>query len=82
MVSTITGGKLVVEAGGETFTRFLKAGGTYAGSNDPRVNVGIAAATTIDKVTVYWPNGGKAQEWKNLAANRYWKLTEGDATAK
>ena len=78
----ITGGKLVVEAGGETFTRFLKAGGTYAGSNDPRVNVGIAAATTIDKVTVYWPNGGKAQEWKNLAANRYWKLTEGDATAK
>jgi enediyne biosynthesis protein E4 len=77
----IVGGKIVVKAGGETYTRFFKSGGSYASANDPRYVVGIAKATKIDSVTVHWPNG-KAQEWKDLATDRYWKLTEGAAEAK
>jgi len=77
----VVGGKIVVQAGGETYTRFIKSGGSYASANDPRYVVGIAKATKIDSVTVHWPNG-KAQEWKGLAADRYWKLTEGEAEAK
>jgi len=42
--------------------------------------IGIAQGTRIDSVTVHWPNG-KAQEWKDLAADRYWKLTEGEPAA-
>jgi enediyne biosynthesis protein E4 len=77
----ITGGRIVVEAGGETHTRFVKAGGSYASVNDRRYVVGIGKATKIDKVTVHWAYG-KPQEWKDLAADRYWKLTEGQNEAK
>ncbi len=77
----VTGGRIVIEAGGETFTRFLKSGGNYASANDPRVVCGIAAAKKIDKITVTWP-WGQSQEWKDLAADKYWTLTEGEAGAK
>jgi hypothetical protein len=77
----IVGGRIVVKAGRETYTRFVKSGGSYASANDPRYVVGIAKASKIDSVTVHWPNG-EAQEWKDLGADRYWKLTEGEAAAK
>jgi enediyne biosynthesis protein E4 len=77
----IAGGKIVVQAGGETYTRFIKSGGSYASANDPRYVVGIAKATKIDSVTVHWPNG-QVQEWKDLAADRYWTLLEGQPQAK
>jgi len=77
----VIGGRIVVKAGGETYTRFIKSGGSYASANDPRYVVGIAKATKIDSVTVLWPNG-KEQDWKDLAADRYWTLLEGQTQAK
>jgi hypothetical protein len=77
----VVGGKIVVKAGGETYTRFVKAGASYGSANDPRHVVGIAKATRAQTVTVHWPNG-KAQEWADLAADRYWKLTEGEPVAR
>ncbi|HJZ93336.1 MAG TPA: ASPIC/UnbV domain-containing protein, partial [Gemmataceae bacterium] len=77
----ITGGRIVVEAGGETYTRFVKSGGSYASVNDRRYVIGIGKATKIDTVTVHWAYG-KPQEWKDLAADRYWKLAEGQMEAK
>jgi hypothetical protein len=77
----VVGARIVVKCGGEMYTRFVKAGSSYASSNDPRHVVGIAGAGKIDSVTVHWPNG-KVQEWKDLTADRYWKLAEGEAAAK
>ncbi|HKB06266.1 MAG TPA: CRTAC1 family protein [Gemmataceae bacterium] len=76
----VVGGKIVVKVGDQTYTRVVKSGGSYASANDPRYVVGIARGTKVDSVTVHWPNG-KAQEWKDLAADRYWKLTEGEPAA-
>jgi enediyne biosynthesis protein E4 len=77
----VVGGKIVVKAGGETYTRYVKSGGSYASANDPRYVIGIAGANKVDSVTVHWPNG-KVQEWGDLAIDRYWKLTEGQQAAK
>jgi enediyne biosynthesis protein E4 len=77
----VIGGKIVVKAGSETYTRFVKSGGNYLSANDPRYVVGLAGATKIDSVTVHWPNG-KTQEWKDLAVDKYWKLTEGEPGAR
>lgn len=77
----VVGGRIVIECGAEKYTRFIKAGGSYASTIDPRYTVGIGQATTIDRITIVWPNGA-TQEWKNLAGNRYWKLTEGSPEAK
>jgi hypothetical protein len=77
----LVGGKIVVKAGAETYTRFIKSGGSYASANDPRYVVGIAGAARVDSVTVHWPNG-QVQEWKDLSADRYWKLKEGEPAAK
>jgi hypothetical protein len=77
----LAGGKVVVKAGGETLTRFVKTGASYASANDPRHLFGIGTATKVDSVTVHWPNGN-VQEWKGLAADRYWKLAEGEAVAR
>jgi hypothetical protein len=77
----VVGGKIVVECGKEKYTRFIKSGGSYASTIDPRYTVGLAEAKKLDQVTVHWPNG-KTQVWKDLDANRYWKLTEGEEKAK
>jgi enediyne biosynthesis protein E4 len=77
----VVGGKIVVTVGAETYTRFVKSGGSYCSANDPRYVVGLAKGTKADSVTVHWPHG-KVQEWRDLAADRYWKLTEGEPVAR
>jgi enediyne biosynthesis protein E4 len=77
----VVGGKVVVVAGGETHTHFIKSGGSFASSNDPRIVIGLGQAKSVEKITVVWPYG-KSQEWTGLDHNRYWKLTENAAKAE
>jgi hypothetical protein len=37
--------------------RTVRAAYSYLASNDPRVHVGLGAATTLADVTIRWPDG-------------------------
>jgi hypothetical protein len=70
------GARVVVESAGGRQTKFVKGGGSYASTNDPRLVFGLGADAKIDKVTVYWPSG-KVQEVAGLEPGAYWVVTEG-----
>ncbi len=66
----------IVLATGPTRWRRARADGSYASANDPRVLIGLGDTTRIDRVRVEWP-GGNADEWTDVAVDRYTTLTEG-----
>jgi hypothetical protein len=51
------GARITLRTGGRTQNRELKAGGSYASSNDPRAHFGLGEASSIDELTVAWPSG-------------------------
>ncbi|HEY4425321.1 MAG TPA: CRTAC1 family protein [Pyrinomonadaceae bacterium] len=58
--------------------RRVRTDGSYLSGNDPRVLVGLGAATRVKAVRVRWP-GGAIEEWKDLIVDRYTTLKEGMA---
>jgi hypothetical protein len=79
----VVGARIVVESGGRKQSRFAKGGGSYCSSGDRRHVVGLGPVGQVDRVSVYWPDGGE-QHWQgaDLAVDRYWRLTEGTARAE
>ena len=75
------GAKIEVETGGRKQTRFVTGGGSYLSAADRRVLVGLGEAGTVDRVTVTWPSGRK-QEFRDLAVDAGWRLTEGTDRAE
>ncbi len=55
--------------------RRVRTDGSYLSANDPRVLVGLAASTRIQKVRVRWPDG-QVEEWKDLATDQYTNLKQ------
>jgi hypothetical protein len=53
------GARVIVKAGGRAQLREVKAGGSYASSNDARQHFGLGAADRVDELTVQWPSGKK-----------------------
>ena len=51
------GAEITVEAGGRRWWRLVQPAYSYASSNDPRVQIGLGAATTVDSIQVRWPDG-------------------------
>ena len=74
------GARLTLEAGGRRLVRAVKGGGSYLSSGDRRVVFGLGDDARVDRLTVQWPSGAR-QTWdgEKLAADRYWRLVEGDA---
>jgi hypothetical protein len=80
------GAKVTAEAGKQTMSRLVRAGGSFACASDFRVHLGVGAsgavgagaATKLDRVVVRWPDG-KVQEFRDVATGRRLKLTEGGA---
>ena len=58
--------------------RRVRTDGSYLSGNDPRVLVGLGAATRVKAVRVRWPNG-TVEEWKEFIVDRYTTLKEGTA---
>jgi hypothetical protein len=71
----------VVEAGERRFTNVLLSQSSYLSVNDPRLHFGLGAATRADRVTVRWPSGA-VEEFKAIAADALYRLTEGTGTAE
>jgi hypothetical protein len=72
------GAQVRVTAGGRTVLRFVDGGNGFASQGTSRVHVGLAQATTMDKVEIRWPSGAR-QTFEHLPADRIVKITEGVA---
>ncbi len=75
----LVGAKISVDVGAHTLTSFVKSGASYGSAHDPRHLFGLGQATKIERVTVTWA-AGQSQTWEgaDLAADRYWRLVEGE----
>jgi hypothetical protein len=70
----------VERTGAPPLLRRAHADGSYASANDPRVLVGLGAASPTGTVTVTWPSGRK-ERFRGLVAGRYTTLREGSGEA-
>jgi hypothetical protein len=66
----------VVRPDGSTLWRRVRSDGSYASANDPRVLVGLGAASDPVRVRVQWPDG-RTEAWPDVTADRWTTLTEG-----
>jgi enediyne biosynthesis protein E4 len=66
----------VIRPGVPVLWRRARSDGSYASANDPRVLVGLGASADKPRVRVIWPSG-RAEEWTDIAIDRYSTLREG-----
>ncbi|CAN5218541.1 VCBS repeat-containing protein [soil metagenome] len=74
------GALVVVETSSGRQTRVLTSSQGYMASNEPLVHFGLGADETIDRLVIRWPRGN-GQTFTDLPANRFYRVTEGDAGA-
>lgn len=79
--SDIVGTRVVLETTGGKQTAFVKGGGSYASTNDPRLHFGLGAEAAIRRLTIYW-SSGLVQEIKGVEADAYWSINEGENTPR
>jgi enediyne biosynthesis protein E4 len=53
------GAKVFLTAGGVRQRADIFSGGSYASSSDQRLHFGLATASKIEKVEIFWPSGAK-----------------------
>ncbi|MCM3906394.1 MAG: CRTAC1 family protein, partial [Pyrinomonadaceae bacterium] len=68
----------VTDSGGKKQVFDATSAGSYLSSNDPRIVVGLGAATGVRSVEVRWPSG-RVQTVANPGLDRYIVVKEGDA---
>ena len=71
------GARVTVQAGGKRLTREVAAGDGYASQSMLRLHFGLGGARRIDELTVRWPASGIVQRFRNVAAGRIVRITEG-----
>lgn len=68
--------RFILKAGNQKQVATVRAGSSYLSSSDRRVYFGLGKSSKVDEVTVLWPSG-KRETFKNLDANVFYTLTEG-----
>jgi hypothetical protein len=69
------GAQVRVQTGSRTQVRLIRSGSSYCSRSDLRPLFGLGEARTVDRVEVIWP-GGFRQEYRALAADRYYLVRE------
>ena len=69
--------ELVQHDGGSLWRR-VQTDGSYLSASDPRVLFGLSGDGSPRTIRVHWP-GGRVEEFRDLAADRYWVLESGKA---
>lgn len=77
----LVGTTLTLDVGGRKLTRFVKGGGSYFSSNDPRIDFGLGEARTVGRLTVRWSHGGE-ETYDGLAVDREHAIREGAPHSK
>lgn len=71
------GARITIEAGGQKYTREIRAGESYGISNSLSQVIGIGQNTSIDTLTVRWPDG-KVTIFKGIHINKSVTVVEGN----
>ncbi len=53
--------------------------GSSFGGNPLRQHIGLGKASSVTEIEVFWPVPGKSQVFHNIAADRAYRLRQGDA---
>jgi enediyne biosynthesis protein E4 len=51
------GTRVELEASGRRLVRHLRGGKSYLSAHDLRLTIGLGAATSVERLTVFWPSG-------------------------
>jgi hypothetical protein len=71
------GASVTIQIGDRRLVRHRKGGGSYLSASDPRLLVGVGAATKVDRVEIRWPSG-LVQQVGPLEVDRGYLIVEGD----
>jgi hypothetical protein len=71
------GSRVEVRTAAGAQVRFVNGGGSYLSASERRQLIGLGAADRAERVTVRWPSGSE-QTFRDMAAGRWWRLTEGN----
>ena len=71
------GARVTLEAGGRRQVRAVQWATSYLSYNDPRVHFGLGNRDRVDRLEVRWP-GGRVEVYRNLKADRYLTIVEGE----
>ena len=63
------GAKVSVQAGPNTYTRWIDGGTTFLGMNELSAHFGLGTAESVESVTVLWPSGAQTV-LEDVAANQ------------
>jgi hypothetical protein len=77
--SRALGTKVIVTAGDNAYTYENMPTRGFQSSMDPRINVGVGTASTVD-VTIKWTSG-KTSEMKNVPVNQTLSIDESESTS-
>ena len=70
------GARVKLRAGGSNQIREIAGGGSYLSHSDLRAHFGLGSATRIDTLEINWPSG-LVEKFKDVEANRFYRVTEG-----
>lgn len=70
------GARVVLKIGNRSLQRQIMPASSYLSVCDFRLLFGLANATVVDELTIYWP-GQEPQVIKGLAGGKYYRIVEG-----
>jgi hypothetical protein len=78
------GARVTLAAGGTNIVKELQGShGTFGEQNDTVLSFGVGACTSVDSVTVRWPNQALSTDtYTSLAAGKMYDLHMGDPVAR
>ncbi len=72
------GVRVNVAVGGLRMMREVVSGDGYGSQSSLRLYFGLGEAAQVDELSVWWPRSGRRQTFRGVAANRFYRLAEGD----
>ena len=75
------GARVRITVGDRTIVEEVRGGGSYYAQNDFRLNLGLGAATKVDRIEVRWPNGLE-EVFPGTEVDRFITLKEGSGQRK
>ena len=64
-------------ASARSIHRWVTSGGSF-GASPLRQSIGVAAATVVDRIEIYWPTSDTTQTFTAVAADRIYRVVEGE----
>jgi hypothetical protein len=69
------GARVTARAGARTWVAHVAPASSYLSSSDPRIHLGLGAASHLDSLVIRWPSG-RRQTLQNVPADRLLVITE------